>query len=45
MIHAKIVENIGGVFVEIGMTSLTQEYSIVDYASKKMERKCFEPYM
>ena len=27
------------------MASLTQEYSIMDYASKKMERKCFEPYM
>ena len=42
---SKLVDNIGGGYIEIDMASLTKEYSIMDYASKKMERKCFEPYM
>ena len=45
MNHAKLVGKIGGCYIEIDIAALTQEYSTMDYASKKMERKCFEPYM
>ena len=45
MNHAKLVDKIGGGYIEIGMATLTYEYSIMDYASKRMERKCFEPYL
>ena len=38
--HAKI-----GGCIEIDMAALEHEYSIMDYASKRMEKKCFEPYM
>ena len=43
--HAKLVDRIGGGYIEIDMAALKHEYSIMGYASKKMERKCFEPYM
>ena len=45
MNHAKLVDKIGSGYIEIGMAALTYEYSIMDYASKRMERKCFEPYL
>jgi len=45
MNHAKLVDKIDGDYIEIGMAALTHEYSIIDYASKTMERKCFETYM
>ena len=45
MNHAKLVDKIGGGYIEINMAALTHEYSIMDYASTKMERKRFEPYM
>jgi len=45
MNHAKLVDKIDGGYIEIGVAILTHEYSIIDYASKKMERKCFKTYM
>ena len=45
MNQAKLVDKIDGGYIEIGMAALTYEYSIMDYASKRMERKCFEPYL
>ena len=45
MNHAKLVDKIGDDYIQIDMVALTKEYSIMDYASKKMERKCFETYM
>ena len=45
MNHAKLVDKIGGDYIEIDMATLTYEYSIMDYESKRMERKCFEPYL
>ena len=45
MNHANLVDKIGSGYIEIGMTALTYEYSIMDYASKGMKRKCFEPYL
>jgi len=45
MNHAKLVDKIGGGYIEIDVATLTHEYSIMDYASNKMERKCFVPYM
>jgi len=42
--HAKLVDKIGG-YIEIDMAALKHEYSIMDYASKRMENKCFEPYL
>ena len=43
--HAKLVDKIGGGYIEIGMAALTYEYSITNYESKRMEMKCFEPYL
>ena len=43
--HSKLANKIGGGYIEIGMAALTYEYSITNYASKRMERKCFEPYL
>ena len=43
--HANLVDKIGSGYIEIGMATLTYDYSIMDYASKRMERKCFEPYL
>ena len=45
MNHAKLVDKIDEGYIEIDMAALTHEYSIMDYASKKMEMKCFETYM
>ena len=45
MNHANLVDNIGGSYIDIGIAGLTYEYSIMGYASKKMERKCFELYL
>ena len=45
MNHAKLVDKIGEGYIVIDMAALTQEYSIMDYASKKMEMKCFQTYM
>ena len=45
MNHANLVDKIGSGYIEVGMAALTYEYSIMDYASKRMERKCFEPYL
>ena len=38
MNHAKLIDKIGGGYIEIGMATLTHEYSIMDYASKKIGR-------
>jgi len=45
MNDGKLVNKIGGGYIEIGIAALTHEYSIMEYAIKKMDRKCFEPYM
>ena len=43
--HAKLVEKIDGGYIEIVMAAIIHEYSIIDYASKTVERKCLETYM
>ena len=43
--HAKLVEKITGGYIEIDLATLTHQYSIMDFASKKVERECFEPYL
>jgi len=45
MNHAKLVDKICGGYIEMDMAALTHEYSIMDYASKRMERRCFKPYL
>ena len=41
MNHAKLVDKIGCCcYIEIGIAALTYEYSKMDYASKRMQRKC-----
>ena len=45
MNHANLVDKIGSSYIEIGMASLTYEYSITNYAIKRMKKKCFEPYL
>lgn len=41
MNHAKLVDKIDGGYIEISMATLAHEYSIIDYASKTMERNFF----
>ena len=44
MNYAQLVNKIGG-YIKIDMAALTHQYCIMDYASKRMKRKCFEPYL
>ena len=43
--HSKLANKIGGGYIKIGMAVLTYKYSITNYASKRMGRNCFEPYL
>ena len=45
MNHAKFIDKTGGGYIEIDMAALTHWYSIMDYASKTLQKKYFEPYL